>query len=87
MKKVYIKPEIMFEDFTLSTNIAGDCEGEFVNNATKGACAVIGTGGVMIFSENMGVCEFTPGAFGQADDTWNGLCYHVPNAEHNLFNS
>jgi hypothetical protein len=52
MKKVYTKPEIMFEDFTLSTNIAGDCEGEFVN-ATKGSCAVTGTGGVMIFSENI----------------------------------
>ena len=49
MKKKYMKPEIMFEDFSLNTSIAANCEG-IVDNATKGTCAVIGTGDIYMFS-------------------------------------
>lgn len=87
MKKIYSKPEIMFEDFTLSENIAGDCEGEPVGNPTRGSCAIIGTGRQAIFSDRVSACDFTPTELGGTDDMWDGLCYHVPTEYSNLFNS
>lgn len=87
MKKLYSKPEIIFEDFTLDDNIASNCE-SIVGNATKGSCAVIGTGGIAIFDGNVGaVCVFTPGDYNQESDKWDGFCYHVPTEYNNLFNS
>ena len=59
MKKTYSKPDIFFEDFTLSTNIAGDCEG-IVGNPSKDACAVVGTGGINMFSGTLSFCDFKP---------------------------
>lgn len=82
MKKLYSKPEIMFEDFTLSENIAGDCEGK-VGNPSKGSCTVIGTGNIAMFDGDMDICEYTP----SNDDKWNKFCYHVPTEYNNLFNS
>ena len=88
MKRRYEKPQIVFEVFTLSTNIAGDCEAPYVGNATKGTCAVIGTGGISVFDSKVGgACMFTPEGFGGEDDIWDGLCYHVPTEYNNLFNS
>ena len=86
MKKRYEKPQIVFEDFTLSTNIAGDCEA-IVDNPTKGACPVKGTGGINIFSDPNSGCMFTPQGMGQPADMWDGFCYHVPIPEASLFNS
>lgn len=82
MKKTYTKPEISFESFLMSTNIAGDCEKPFVNNASKGTCAVLGTGGIAVFDGSVGACKFTA-----ENDQWDGLCYHVPTEAANLFNS
>ena len=87
MKKLYSKPEIMFEDFTLSENIAGDCEAPFVGNPSKDSCAIVGTGEQNIFSGRVSACEFKPEDFGQSPDMWNGLCYHTPTDANNLFNS
>lgn len=87
MKKKYIKPQIYFEDFSPSTNIAGDCEG-IVGNASKGTCAVLGTGGIDIFDGEVGaVCVYTPTDLGGKEDEWDGACYHVPTEYNNLFNS
>ena len=82
MKKTYSKPEIMFESFTLSTNIAGGCEQPFVTNISKGVCAIEITGGVTVFTGDMKVCDTNP-----PDDMWDGFCYHVPTEDKNLFNS
>lgn len=87
MKRVYIKPEIVFESFTLSTNIAGDCEPPYVTTATEGACGVPGSApGIMLFT--IGVdgsnCTFPGPADHITDD---GFCYHNPSEDHNLFNS
>lgn len=88
MKKAYSAPDILFESFTLSTNIAGDCEAPYVNNASKGTCAVLGTGDVAVFDSKVGdACDFNPSHFGQPEDFWGELCYHVPSADNNLFNS
>jgi len=86
MKKTYQKPDIMYEDFSLSTNIAGDCE-RIVGNPTEGSCALEGSGGVAVFNGNMSVCDFTPESYNQAADQWDGFCYHVPTEQSNLFNS
>lgn len=86
MKKEYSKPIVVFENFSLSTNIAGTCE-EIVKNPTQGTCALQGTGGINVFNSGMNVCEYTPGDFGDPEDMWNGYCYHVPTEYNNLFNS
>ena len=88
MKKKYTKPYVMFEDFSLNTSIAGTCE-SIVNNSAKGSCAVIGTGGIAMFDEEVlnNACEFTPTGMGGAADQWDGFCYHVPTEYNNLFNS
>ena len=84
MKKTYSKPRIMFEDFTLSTNIAAGCEG-IVGNPSKDACVVQGTGGINIFDDSISLCDFTPGGIG--DTYWDQFCYNIPTEERNLFNS
>lgn len=86
MKKAYKKPEIMFEDFSLSGNIAGTCEG-IVDNESKGICAVIGTGDIYMFDGLVSQCDYTPEDMGGKEDEWDGFCYHVPTEYNNLFNS
>ena len=87
MKKTYEKPMIIFEDFSLSTSIAAGCEG-IVGNPTAGSCAVLGSGGIAVFSSSMTeVCDYTPEGLGQPEDKWDGLCYHVPTEDYTLFNS
>lgn len=87
MKKTYTKPEISFESFLMSTNIAGTCEG-IVDNPTKGTCAVVGTGGIAMFDSKVGsACVFKPEDMGGKKDEWDGFCYHVPTEYSNLFNS
>ena len=88
MKKTYTKPEISFESFLMSTNIAGDCDKPFVNNASKGSCGIIGSapGVDNLFVNGVGG---TNGCQIWDDDgiTDDGLCYHVPVEGKNLFNS
>lgn len=86
MRKAYSKPEIMFEDFTLSTNIAGNCE-SIVDNASKGSCSVNGTGGVGVFSGEITGCDYSPEDLGGTSDQYDGACYHVPTEGSSLFNS
>ncbi len=86
MKKTYSKPEIFFENFSLSQNIAGDCE-EKTNTPSQGQCG-LDFGPFVVFLDSVGsVCTGAgrvedmggDGAYGQ-------ICYHVPYGE-NLFNS
>lgn len=86
MKRVYEKPQIVFENFSISTNIAGDCE-SIVGNPSKGTCAVLGTGGIAMFDNSVENCVYTPGDMGGTEDEWDGFCYHVPTEYNNLFNS
>ena len=84
MKKEYKKPEIMFEDFSLNTNIAGNCE-NLVNNPQQGTCAVITSGGFAVFDGDVPECVYTAQQLGiNAED---GFCYHIPVEYNNLFNS
>ena len=87
MKKTYVKPEIMFEDFTLCSNIAAACEST-VDSQSKGQCAVIGTGNINIFDGTVSACDYDPTDLpGGTTDMYNGFCYHVPTDTSNLFGS
>ena len=83
----------MFENFTLSTNIAGDCAPPFINNASKGTCAYIVPGTQYtkekhVFTSSMvGICTTSEATDGADDGQYNGICYDVPTAGMNLFNS
>ena len=81
MKKTYTKPEIAFESFALSTNIAGDCE--VINSSpTRYSCAYETRGG-NVFTSDVGACtvkedgDYTAGG--------NTFCYHNPGEDSNLF--
>ena len=80
MKKTYMRPEIMFESFTLSTNIAGDCEVK-TDTPSKGNCGLEAPGLGTVFLEGMTGCSWQVGE--QAHD---GICYHTFEG-NSLFNS
>ena len=87
MKKTYVKPEIMFEDFTLCSNIATSCE-SIVGSHTKGECHIMGTGNIAIFDVSIDGCYYYPTDLpGGTTDMYDGFCYHVPTESNNLFNS
>lgn len=79
MKKVYEKPEIVFESFSLSTSIAGDCEVKTHTPAAMECAYGEDDFGQPIFVEAAQVCVSKV----QENDT---LCYHVFEA-NSLFNS
>lgn len=82
MKKVYEKPAIVFESFTMSANIAGDCE-KIVGNPSKGSCGVKGSvDGLDLFIEGVTGCIIQ-----NSTDDHDGFCYHNPTEYNNLFNS
>lgn len=76
MKKAYVKPEVYFESFELSANIATLC-GKPIHYA-KGMCKD-GLGDFAEFLFDGGSCKLDPD---QA-----GLCYHNPSDVERLFNS
>lgn len=90
MKKEYVKPQIMFENFTLSSNIAGDCE-HLTNLPSNNTCGLYFTGIGNVFLTGMGGCSDMQVGDGISGDGYIGsgndaICYHVPFGE-NLFNS
>ena len=85
MKKVYSKPEIVFENFSLSTNIAGDCEWKTDTYAVN-ICGVDSTGIGTVFMDSMYRCDHKADMIGENDAAYGTICYHVPYGE-NLFNS
>lgn len=88
MKRTYEKPEIIFEDFSLSTNIAGDCD-VTTGTQSQGACPYTVTKGPLtwnIFLSSVAACTTHEDFDGTQDDMYNGICYHVPYGD-NLFNS
>ena len=84
MKKVYSKPEILFEDFTLSTSIAS-CEVQV--EAMINECTVEFVPGVSnLFLEGMEICDVQI-VDGSNEMNNDGLCYHQPSPSNNIFNS
>ena len=87
MKKIYTKPEIFFENFSLSTNIAGNCNQTF-GLLAQFVCAIPDANGM-----GMGVFGMSyPGnnclIEGTGNEEYNGLCYHYfEGGDGSLFNS
>ncbi len=74
MKKTYVKPQIYFEDFQLSANIAAGC-GKPLNH-TMETCQPIS--GMKLFIDKF-TCAITP------DEA--GLCYQSSTDETRIFTS
>lgn len=86
MKKVYSKPVIIFESFSLSQNVAAGCE---ITNPKDPALLFNGMGpngtDGYAFTESCDVDMSVGGGDGEC----NGICYHVfsSNGGMNLHNS
>lgn len=80
MKKTYVKPEVYFESFELSTSIAMGC-GMRINQA-EGTCSTIpGIGTVFTVSDS---CDWT--ASTDPNDQAR-FCYHQPLDANRIFTS
>lgn len=79
MKKEYKKPELLFDSFELSESIASGCE--HTTDHAMNQCAY-NAGGRNIFVDGVAACITKP-----QDGTYDGICYHVPNENSNLFTS
>ena len=77
MKKIYNKPNIFFEDFRLSSNIAGNCNIKTNTQDDENTCGGYDDNGTILFA-SLKSCEYT-----QYQDF--GLCYHVPTGSSSVF--
>lgn len=81
MKKTYCKPQISFEDFELSANIASHCHKTAGPSDIK-HCAYDIPGIGKLFLLGYTACNYQVRTDGQF-----GLCYHIPFDTGCLFNS
>lgn len=82
MKKYYEAPQILFESFALTTDISAGCEAP-TNLPSENQCG-LDFSGLMVFQTGMTGCEDIQISEG---DSWDGICYHVPTEDKNLFTS
>ncbi len=75
MKKAYVKPQIYFEDFQLSANIAAGC-GKPLNH-TMETCQPVP--GLVLFVDGNSSCQCTTDK--------NGVCYQSFFTEGQIFTS
>lgn len=78
MTEKYVKPQIIFEEFSLNTSIAAGCELKTPLASSAENCGYPIRGGVVFV--NGADCTIE-------QDAYNGFCYHVPTEQSNLFNS
>lgn len=82
MKKTYVRPEVYFENFELSTNIATGCSAGYDHNntnfGTPDQCALFfGNDRVFVAAP---ICDIPK-------DPQVDYCYHVPTANDSVFSS
>lgn len=80
MKKTYVKPELYFENFELSSNIASGCEKQ-IRTQSYGTCGLDIPGLGTIFTDSVSGCTK------KITDGDQSYCYHNPTDESKLFNS
>ena len=82
MKKLYSKPEIMFENFSMSVNVAAGCE-VITKLQGENACGYKPDRwiGGALFNKPENGCETAPTA------PYDSICYDTPNQVYNLFTS
>lgn len=78
MRKPYNKPEISFENFAMSTNIAGTCDDGFQTNSSTVDSCEYNHNGMIVFGTSNGTCIIK---------TDEKTCYDVPTAGVVLFSS
>lgn len=84
MKKVYEKPQFVFESFEMSTNIAAGC----AHTNVVPSEGVAGCGYVVGRQEDMVVFTSGIGCPTQKDDgEYDGICYHTPVDGNSIFTS
>lgn len=90
MKKQYGKPNVTFENFSLSSNIASSC-GSALNHHSMDCnfYATFGNPSACVFFENgysvfhdVAVCDLQPDG-----NSWSKVCYHVVVDEMRAFTS
>lgn len=91
MKKQYGKPEISFDSFALSSNIAGSC-GDALTYHSYDDCkhyVTFGDSSNCLFFDNgysvfsdVGICDVQPDG-----QSWSQVCYHVIVDEMKAFGS
>lgn len=82
MKKAYSTPDILFDSFALSQNIAAACA-QNVNTQYTGVCGVP-FGNKMVFTMGTSGCRVK---IEDGSPVFNYLCYHIPVDQNKLFNS
>lgn len=83
MKKAYNKPEIMFENFVLSTSIADDCGIDI--GPARGSCGY-GIRGETVFVLDGGCTTGPQSVDGSGEAIHDSICYHTFDG-NNVFNS
>lgn len=80
MKTEYEKPQIQFTSFELSENISAGCE--LISNSAQHMCAVpIPEWGDILYTDETAGCTMT------APNEDDGLCYHAPTDNYNVYSS
>ena len=82
MKKAYTQPDILFESFALSVNIASDCTRNF-SGQYSGTCG-------LHFGNKIVFTFAATGCYTKAEDgspQYDYICYHIPTGDNRLFNS
>lgn len=80
MKKTYSKPDIMFDSFSLCTNIAAGCETK-TPLPKSDACGLPYFNWVIFQTPMQGCTRIAENGM------WDKTCYHVPSESNNLFSS
>ena len=84
MKKKYVKPQIIIENFSLSETIAAGCEVK-TNLPSANTCG-LDFSGLSVFFDGMTGCSMITVSKNEGDGQWDKICYHVPTGE-NIFAS
>lgn len=83
MKKAYVKPQIAFESFQLTSNIAGDCNQKPNTQANEATCGYNDNGWIIFHNEF--ICDILIDSAGTG--AYNRFCYHVPTSDISVFAS
>lgn len=79
LKKKYLKPDISFESFRLSTDISAGCA-MLSQQAPNGCVIYYPQWGMTLLTEALSCDATPPGGL-------DYICYHVPLADNNVFES
>ncbi len=79
LKKKYLKPDIHFESLNLSTDISAGCA--MLSQQSPNSCVVYyPQWGMTLLTEELTCDAYPPGGL-------DFICYHVPTADNNVFDS